>query len=78
LEPALVKITRVGEQVMFQIGMIQTNDLKEIQNVLRDFENKSDGAFVQAAGDVPFEAAAQALGACKASGFGSVSYLTGD
>ena len=78
LEPAMIKITRVGEQVMFQIGVIQTNDLKEINNVLQDFENKSDGAFVQAAGDVPYEAAAQAIGACKASGFASVSYLTGD
>lgn len=78
LEPAIVEITRSGEQSIFQIGAIRTNDLTEIKKVLEQFENKSDGAFVRAAGNVPFESAAQAIGACKASGFAAVSYLPGE
>ena len=78
LEPALVEIRRSGTQTVFQIGAIQTSDLKEIKRVLRSFENKSEGAFVRAAGDVPYEAAAQAIGACRASGFTTISYLPGE
>ena len=75
LDPAVVVITKQGTGVSFQIGAIKTNDLNEVEKVLRGFENKSEGAFIRAADDVPFEAAAQAIGACKASGFASVSYL---
>ena len=75
LDPAVIDVTRLGTEVMFQIGAIKTNDLSEIKKTLRDFENKSEGAFVRVADNVPFEAAAQAIGACNSSGFPSVSYL---
>ncbi len=52
-----------------------TNDLSEVKRLLEQFENKSDGAFVRAAPDVPFESAAQAIGVCNAAGFASVAYL---
>ena len=75
LDPAIVDIFRQNSQVVFRIGAIQTNDLEQVKKRLQSFENKSEGAFVRVAGDVPFEAAARAVGACRASGFSSVSYL---
>ncbi|MEM9942912.1 MAG: biopolymer transporter ExbD [Planctomycetota bacterium] len=75
LEPAIIDVTLQDQQVLFQIGAVQTSDLEKIVSILKDFENKSEGAFVRPAGNVPFEAAAQAIGACKAGGFSTVSYL---
>ena len=76
LDPAIVDIIRQNSQVLFRVGAVRTNDLEEIKQLLSGFENKSDGAFVRVADDVPYEAAAQAIGACRASGFKSVSYLS--
>jgi biopolymer transport protein ExbD len=76
LEPAIVDVVRQDSQVIFRIGALRTNDLEEVKKLLNGFDNKSDGAFVRVADDVPYEAAAQAIGACKASGFESVSYLS--
>lgn len=75
LEPAIIDVFRSNAQVQFRIGAVRTNDLNEIKTLLNGFTNKSEGAFVRVAGDVPYEAAAQAIGACRASGFESVSYL---
>jgi len=75
LEPAIVDVFRSNAQVRFRVGAVRTNDLNEIKTLLNGFTNKSEGAFVRVAGDVPYEAAAQAIGACRASGFESVSYL---
>lgn len=75
LEPAMVDVVLQSGQVVFKLGAIRTNDIAEIRKTLDQFESKSDGAFVRVADDVPFEKAAQAIGACHASGFESVSYL---
>lgn len=75
LEPAVVDVQRLSGDVVFKIGAITTNDLAEIKRVLLGFENKSEGAFVCVSGDVPFESAAQAIAACRASGFTAVAYL---
>ncbi len=75
LEPAIVDVFQSNSEVLFRVGAVRTNDLKEIKPLLNGFTNKSDGAFVRVAGDVPYESAAQAIGACRASGFKSVSYL---
>ena len=75
LEPAIIDIIVQNEQVLFRIGGLRTNDLQEVKKLLNGFENKSDGAFVRVAGNVPYEAAARAIGACHASDFKSVSYL---
>jgi len=76
LEPAIVDVIRQNTQVIFRIGAVQTNDLEQVKKLLKGFENKSEGAFVRVADDVPYEAAAQAIGACHASGFDSVSYMS--
>lgn len=75
LEPAIVDVFQSNSQVQFRIGAVRTNDLEEIKTLLNGFTNKSEGAFVRVADNVPYEAAAQAIGACRASGFESVSYL---
>ncbi len=75
LDPAIVEISRMGDEMQFRIGAIKTNNLDEVEKVLRGFEDKAEGAFVRAADNVPFEAAAQAIGVCKSSGFETVSYL---
>jgi biopolymer transport protein ExbD len=75
LEPAIIDIFKQGSGTVFRIGAVNTNDLDEITKVLTDFEDKSEGAFVRVSGEVPYEAAAMAIGACRAAGFTSVSYL---
>ena len=75
LEPAIVDVFLLSSQVRFRVGAVQTSNLKEIQALLNGFNNKSEGAFVRVAGNVPYEAAAKAIGICRASGFKSVSYL---
>ncbi len=75
LEPAIVDIVMQNSQVLFRTGALRTNNLDEIKKLLNGFENKSEGAFVRVDGEVPYEAAAQAIGACRAAGFSSVSYL---
>ncbi|MFK7766118.1 MAG: ExbD/TolR family protein [Mariniblastus sp.] len=76
LEPAIVDVFKQQGQVVFRLGAVKSGELDSIKALLRGFENKSEGAFVRVADDVPFEAAAQAIGACRASGFQSVSYLS--
>ena len=75
LEPALIDVEKLGADVVFKIGAITTNDIEEVKLILRGFDDKSEGAFVRVADDVPFEAAAQAIAACRASGFIAVAYL---
>lgn len=76
LDPAIVDVILQDAQVLFRLGAVRTNDLSELKSLLEGFEDKSEGAFVRVAGDVPYEAAAQAIGLCHASGFESVSYLS--
>ena len=75
LEPAIIDVTLQGKQVMFRIGAILTNDIEEVEKVLATFSNKDEGAFVRVSDEVPFDAAAKAIGACRANGFNAVSYV---
>lgn len=75
LEPAIVDVIQVQGQPMYRLGAVQTNDISEIEKMLSAFESKSEGAFVRVSGDVPYEAAARAIGASRSAGFTSVSYL---
>jgi biopolymer transport protein ExbD len=75
LEPAMVDVQKVGGDVVFRIGAIKTDSLAEVKRVMQGFENKSEGAWVRVADNVPFEYAAQAVGACRAAGFSAVAWL---
>ncbi len=75
LEPAIVDIILADQRPVFRLGALRSNTIDEIEKVLVGFEHKSEGAFVRVAGNVPYEAAAQAIGACREAGFSNVSYL---
>ena len=48
---------------------------QELVQVLRQFENKFDGAFVRVSDDAPFDMVAAAIQACKTARFATVSYV---
>lgn len=75
LEPAMVDVILSQGQPLFRVGAVRTNDLAQVTKMLESFPNKSEGAFVRVDGEVPYEAAAQAIGACRDAGFTVVSYL---
>ena len=75
LEPAVVDVRMVGGQPRFYLGAVEAPSARELLPRLRLFEDPSLGAFVRVADDVPYEAAAQAMGACREAGFSGVSYL---
>lgn len=75
LEPAMVDVRKTGDKVVYRIGAISTDNVAEVKRVLQGFENKTEGAWVRVADDVPFEFAARAIGACRAAGFSAVAWL---
>lgn len=75
LEPAIIEILGPTDRVRYRLGAVVTNDLAEIEKVLKTFENKMDGAFVKVDDEVPFDHVAQVIAACKRAGFFVVSYL---
>lgn len=75
LEPAIVEVMGSQERVRFRLGAVITNDLEQIEEILKTFENKADGAFVKVGDDVPFDYVAKVIAACKRAGFAIVSYL---
>ena len=74
-EPAIVEVVNSGGRVVFRLGSREFTTQKELVSVLRQFENKMDGAFVRVAGDVDFAHAAAAIQACKTARFLTVSYV---
>jgi biopolymer transport protein ExbD len=75
LQPAIVEIVRSDLGFVYQLGARQFHSASDLTEVLRQFENKQDGAFVRVADDVLFGMAASAIQACKAANFVPVSYL---
>ena len=75
LEPAVLDLFTVADQVVYQLGARQTTKLIELKQALNDFENKEDGAFVRVSPDVAFDHVAQAIGMFKSTGYSNVSYL---
>jgi biopolymer transport protein ExbD len=75
LQPAIVDVVRSEAGFVYRIGSREFPSADDLSDVLRQFENKQDGAFVRVADDVPFGMAAAAIQACKAANFIPVSYL---
>lgn len=75
LEPAVLDLFTVADKVVFQIGARQTTKLDELKQVINDFENKADGAFLRVSPDVAFDHVAKAIGMFKSTGYSNVSYL---
>lgn len=75
LQPAVVDVVAAGGSYAFKLGSRQVPTRAELTDVLRQFPNKGDGAFVRVRDEIPFVWAAEALQACHDAGFVSVSYL---
>ena len=74
-EPAVVDVVRSDGIFVFRLGTREFAAQQELVQVLRQFDNKLDGAFVRVGDDVPFEMAAAAIQACKTAKFPTVSYV---
>jgi biopolymer transport protein ExbD len=76
LAPTIVDIVRGGSsKFIYKVGSRELATSGELTDVLRQFDNKLDGAFVRAADEAPFNMAANAVQACKSAGFTLVSYV---
>ncbi len=76
LSPAIVEVVRgSGGRFVYRVGGRELATVDALTALLRQFENKSSGAFVRAADEAPFGLAAGAIQACKEARFTSVSYL---
>ncbi len=69
LTPIVVEIVKAGGGFVFQVGGRQLATGEELTAVLKQLENKLDGAYIRAADDAPFLMAAAAIQACKDAGF---------
>jgi biopolymer transport protein ExbD len=74
-EPAIVDIVRSNGDFVFRLGAREFATQQELTRVLRQFENKVDGAFVRVSDDAPFDKAAAAIQACKSARFLTVFYV---
>ena len=75
LEPAIVEVTQGAAGFVYKVGEREFVSDTELTDLLKQFENKLDGAFVRVSGDVPFDMAAAAIQACKSANFTTVSYV---
>jgi biopolymer transport protein ExbD len=78
LEPAIVEISRGTSGFVFRLGGREFTSQEELTKILKQFDNKVDGAFVKVSDDAPFAMAAAAIQACKSAGFLAVSYVPND
>jgi biopolymer transport protein ExbD len=75
LEPAIIEVVSGGGGFVYKLGTRELTSINELESVLRQFENKVDGAFVRVSDEAPFRMAASAVQACKSVGFATVSYI---
>jgi biopolymer transport protein ExbD len=75
LAPAIVEVRRGEGGFVYKLGGRELTSTAELTRILRQFDNKLDGAIVRAADEAPFEMAASAIQACKSAGFMLVSYV---
>ncbi len=74
-EPAIVEVVRSGGRFVYRLGERELTTQQELTTILRQFDNKADGAFVRVSDDAPFAMAAAAIQACKTARFAMVSYV---
>ena len=74
-EPAIIDVVESNGTFVFRIGARDFATQQELLQVLRQFENKTDGAFVRVSDNATFDMAAAAIQACKTANFATVSYV---
>jgi len=75
LEPAVVVIKNSSNGFVYSIGSNEFTDVDQLAEILENFPNKGDGAFVRASDDAPYGMAASAIQVCKDAEFTGVSYI---
>jgi len=75
LAPAIVDVIRGESGFVFKLGGREFSSPDELTGVLRQLDNKLDGAIVRVQDEAPFDMAASAIQACKSAGFSLVSYV---
>jgi len=75
LEPAIVVLVNTPEGYAYQVGTTNMSSYGELVELLAQFPNKADGAFVRAPDGAPYHMAASAIQACKDANFPGVSYV---
>lgn len=76
LQPAIVDIVPgAAGGYVFRLGGREITTREELTLVLRQFDNKMQGAFVRVSDDATFELPAAAIQAAKDAGFPFVSYV---
>jgi biopolymer transport protein ExbD len=76
LQPAVIDVVRgTGGRFVYRIGGREIETQRELTQVLRQFDNKIQGAFVRVSNDAIFDLPAAAIQAAKDAGFPFVSYV---
>ena len=75
LEPVIVEVVRSGDEFVYRLGVREITGAAELTEVLRQFGNKNNGAFVRVSDEAPYLMAAIAIQACKTANFLPVSYV---
>ncbi len=75
LEVAIVDVVKSESGYVFRVGSREMKTQQELVGLLRQFGNRSDGAFVRVSDEVPFDMAAAAIQACKTARFVTVTYV---
>ena len=76
LQPAVIDVVMgSGGKFVFKLGGREIQTQQELTQVLRQFDNKIQGAFVRVSDDAIFDLPAAAIQAAKDAGFPFVSYV---
>lgn len=76
LQPAVIDVVPgSGGTFVFRLGGREIQTQQELTLVLRQFDNKAQGAFVRVSDDAIFDLPAAAIQAAKDAGFPFVSYV---
>ena len=74
LQPLILEVKQEGGHATFRLGERVSRERDELRDLLKQLP-KDEGVVVRVAGDVPVQAAATAIQACKDAGFVKVSYV---
>lgn len=74
-EPAVIEVVRREGRFVYRVGARELVSQQELTQLLQQFPNKLDGAFVRVSDEVPFRMAASAIQASKDAGFSAVAYV---
>lgn len=74
-EPTIIDVTERSGRFVYLVGENEITEADELVTLIRQFDNKVDGAFVRVSDGPPFEMAARAVQACKTAGYVGVTYV---